>query len=97
MKGKKLLYGLIPLVLIGGLIAYVAYRTRPVPIPGKRWKRFHRPGVAPLDAETCLELQGIYSISEGCGFFWAHGRDKMELCRGYEIRAGRCVRRKADP
>lgn len=55
------------LFLIAGVVAYVAYRTRPVPTPRRKWRRFDEG--EPLDAESCHGLQGIYAIEEACDFF----------------------------
>ena len=56
-------------LVVAGVIAYVAYRTRKVPTPKRRWKRFADPGAIPLDDTTCEQLQGIYTITEGKDFF----------------------------
>lgn len=55
------------LLLITGVVAYIAYRTRPVPTPRRKWRRFDEGQV--LDAESCYALQGIYIIEEARDFF----------------------------
>ena len=65
---SMLIWGGIALALTS-FVAYVAYRTRPVPTPRRRWKRFESPDTVPLDAAACLELQGIYTIEEGNELF----------------------------
>jgi glycerophosphoryl diester phosphodiesterase len=55
-------------LILTGVIAYVAYRTRAVPTPKRRWKKFDRPDAIPLDVTTCERLQGIYTIEEGQDF-----------------------------
>lgn len=70
MKGlRKLAPLLVPLLLIGGFIGYVAYRTRRIPTPRRRWKRFDQPEAIPLNATTAMALQGIYRIEQGAEFF----------------------------
>lgn len=70
MKGAKQIRSiLIPVVLLAGAIAYVAYRTRLVPKPRSRWKQFFEPDTVPLDASSCNDLQGIYNIGYGNTFF----------------------------
>ena len=69
-RKAKLLLGLLP-AIVAGIICYVAYRTRPVPTPRRKWKRFHQPGNEPLDAYVCKNLEGIYQISGGKNFFGA--------------------------
>lgn len=59
---------LIPVVILAGAVAYVAYRTRLVPKPRSRWKRFHHPDAVPLDAVSFHALQGIYTVAEGSDF-----------------------------
>jgi glycerophosphoryl diester phosphodiesterase len=64
MFAKKLL----PFLLVAlGAIAYVAYRTRPVHTPHRRWRRFDEG--EPLDAKSCHAIQGIYTIEEAHDFF----------------------------
>lgn len=60
---------LTPLAVLAGGVAYVAYRTRRVPIPHRRWRRFYQPDAVALDATTCHTLQGIYTLEEGADFF----------------------------
>ena len=70
MKGlKKWLPLLIPAIAIVGTISYVAWRTRRIPTPRRRWKRFDNPGTTPLTVTICNRLQGIYAIKEGNEFF----------------------------
>lgn len=70
MKGfGKLNPILLPLIVLAGIIGYVAYRTRRVPTPRRRWKRFEVPGAVPLNASDCATLQGLYTIAEGYSFF----------------------------
>jgi glycerophosphoryl diester phosphodiesterase len=57
------------ILIITGIIAYVAYRTRAVPTPKRKWKRFDSPDAIALDPTTCEQLQGIYTIEEGSDFF----------------------------
>jgi glycerophosphoryl diester phosphodiesterase len=66
-KGFYFLAG--TLLSIAGAIAYVAYRTRHVRTPRRRWWRFSQPGAKRLAVETCEKIQGIYSIEEGKDFF----------------------------
>ncbi|GAA4341282.1 hypothetical protein GCM10023184_39550 [Flaviaesturariibacter amylovorans] len=56
-------------MLVAGAAAYVAWRARHVPIPHRRWGRFHAPGTRPLDARTCHQLQGIYTLQAGAEHF----------------------------
>ena len=70
MSDKKNVYILAGVLLaITGLIGYVAYRTRSVPTPRRRWKKYHSPDAVPLDTMTCQQLQGIYKIEKGNEFF----------------------------
>jgi glycerophosphoryl diester phosphodiesterase len=50
---------------ITGAIIYVAYKSRKVSTPQTYWKRFHQKGTKRLDAQTCNDLQGIYTITQG--------------------------------
>ena len=59
---------LVPVIVLAGVIAYVAYRTRLVPRPRSRWRRFHQPDAVPLDAFSCNSLQGLYAVEEGTDF-----------------------------
>lgn len=59
----------IPVILLAGAIGYVAYRTRRIPTPRRRWRRFDHPDAKPLNATACQALQGIYTISDGANFF----------------------------
>lgn len=54
---------------VSAAIAYVAYRTRAVPTPKRRWKKFDDPDAIPLDQTACESLQGIYSVNKGEKFF----------------------------
>lgn len=58
-----------PLLLVAGFIGYVAYRTRRIPTPSRRWARFDDPEALPLNATTAMALQGIYNLAEGADFF----------------------------
>lgn len=50
MKSRKSTYVLAGAALVvAGVIAYVAYRTRAVPTPRRRWKRFESKDAIPLD------------------------------------------------
>lgn len=70
MSNYRKTYALAGLVLaFAGIIAYVAYRTRSVPTPRRRWKRFDSKDAIPLDEATCSSLQGIYTLEEGADFF----------------------------
>lgn len=76
---------LAPLFLLTGALAYVAYRTRAVPKPRSRWRRFFQPDAVPLDALSSDALQGIYTIAEGSDFFgknavlkWTYTVEKAE-------------------
>lgn len=60
---------LFPLLALAGIIGYVAYRTRRVSTPFRRWKRFESADATALDPSTCQALQGIYVIEEGTDFF----------------------------
>lgn len=54
---------------VAGVIAYVAYRTRQVHTPRRRWARFGRRDAKPLTAGDCKQLEGLYSIEGGNDFF----------------------------
>ncbi|HUC82092.1 MAG TPA: glycerophosphodiester phosphodiesterase family protein [Flavisolibacter sp.] len=70
MKSRKSTYVLAGAALVvAGVIAYVAYRTRAVPTPRRRWKRFESKDAIPLDEATCKTLQGLYTVEEGTDFF----------------------------
>ena len=70
MAKPKGLYVLIGMMLtVVSAAAYVAYRTRRVPVPRRRWWRFHRPGAWRLPASVCNALQGIYTVEQGREFF----------------------------
>lgn len=70
MKSGKFLKGvLVPVVALATVIVYVAYRTRRVLKPKSRWLRYHHPDAIPLDALSCNNLQGLYSIEDGQDFF----------------------------
>lgn len=56
-------------VILTGIVSYVAYRTRELSTPKRRWRRFHQPDAMPLDSISCHHLQGIYAIEEGQDFF----------------------------
>ncbi|GAA4744009.1 glycerophosphodiester phosphodiesterase [Flavisolibacter ginsenosidimutans] len=66
-KGLYVLLG--ALLTVVGAAAYVAYRTRSVPTPRRRWWRFHRPGARRLRGNACERMQGIYSIEKGTEIF----------------------------
>ncbi|NTS39573.1 glycerophosphodiester phosphodiesterase [Flavisolibacter sp. BT320] len=59
----------VPLLVVAGFIGYVAYRTRRIPTPRRRWPRFDDPEAEPLNASTATALQGLYTIAEGAAFF----------------------------
>lgn len=86
-KKRYVLAG-IALTLIG-IIGYVAYRTRSVATPKRRWKRFDDPKAVPLDPATCNQLQGIYTIEEGNDFF---GETAVLKC-SYTVERGETIYR----
>jgi glycerophosphoryl diester phosphodiesterase len=68
-----------------GAVAYIAYRTRRVPAPKRRWNRFLRRDARPINQETCEALQGIYTIEKGNEFWgrnavikWSYTRRRDE-------------------
>lgn len=67
-------------LVLSAAIAYVAYRTRAVPTPKRRWKKFDNPDAIPLDQSTCESLQGIYLIEEGGNFFGKKAILKCSYC-----------------
>lgn len=70
MKHSKHLQLFFGVVLgLAGVVGYVAYRTRRVPTPKRRWWRFSRPGARPLPPGACKTLQGLYAVEEGAEFF----------------------------
>ena len=72
MKNIKKSYVLAGVLLtLAGIVGYVAYRTRAVPTPKRKWKRFDDPDAIPLDQGACNQLEGIYSIGEGKSLFGA--------------------------
>lgn len=70
---------------LAGIVAYVAYRTRRVPTPRRRWWRFHRRNATPLPAALCEGFAGIYTIEEGKEFF---GNTAVVKC-SYTIERGK--------
>jgi glycerophosphoryl diester phosphodiesterase len=60
---------LIPVVIVAGVIGYVAWRTRRIPTPDRRWKRFDHPEAHPLTAFMCQAMQGLYTVKSGHHFF----------------------------
>jgi glycerophosphoryl diester phosphodiesterase len=74
---------------ITSVVAYVAYRTRAVPTPRRRWKRFDQPDAIPLDAATCQQLQGLYTIDNGNDFF---GNTAVVKC-SYTVEEGETIHR----
>ncbi|HET7896970.1 MAG TPA: glycerophosphodiester phosphodiesterase, partial [Flavisolibacter sp.] len=58
-----------PLLVLAGAAAYVAYRTRRVPAPRSRWRRYFEPDTEPLDVHACNNLQGLYTIENGKELF----------------------------
>jgi glycerophosphoryl diester phosphodiesterase len=66
-KGLYVLFG--TLLAVVGAVAYVAYRTRSVPTPRRRWWRFHRPGAKRLTGDACGRLQGLYYVEKGHELF----------------------------
>jgi glycerophosphoryl diester phosphodiesterase len=73
MKGlkqwKNLVLILAPVFALAGVISYVAWRTRRIPTPNRKWRRYDHPEAVPLNASVCNALQGIYTIEEGHDFF----------------------------
>ncbi|RYZ30972.1 MAG: hypothetical protein EOO10_00845 [Chitinophagaceae bacterium] len=70
MTKQKNVYVLAGVLLaITGIIGYVAYRTRAVSTPRRRWRKYEGPDALPLDDTTCEQLQGIYRIEKGNNFF----------------------------
>lgn len=70
MRKQKNVYVLAGVLLaVAGIIGYVAYRTRLVPTPKRRWKKYERPDALPLDDNSCKQLQGIYKIENGTDSF----------------------------
>lgn len=65
---------------VSAVIAYVAYRTRAVPTPKRKWKAFDHPDAIPLDETTCEKLQGIYTTEEGEKFFGKKAILKCSYC-----------------
>ncbi|MBB1284808.1 hypothetical protein HRH25_10540 [Flavisolibacter sp. BT320] len=55
----------VPLLLVAGFVGYVAYRTRRIPTPRRRWMRFEHPDAEPLTASHAASLQGVYTLAEG--------------------------------
>src|SRR5829696_8074572 len=87
MKKSQVLAGV--LLIITGIVGYVAYRTRAVPTPKRRWKRFDDPDTIPLDAAACSEIQGVYKIEEGNHFF---GVSAVIKC-SYTVEDGKRINR----
>ncbi len=63
----KALFG--TLASVAAVIAYVAYRTRQVSTPRRRWARFSHRAAKPLTSAACERLQGIYTVEQGQSFF----------------------------
>lgn len=63
-----------PILLLAGAAAYTAYRTRRVPTPRSRWRRFYQPDTEPLGASSCNDLQGVYNLTQGTSHF---GKDAV--------------------
>src|SRR5690242_13089649 len=59
----------LTLAFVTGLILYFLKKMKKVPTPALRWKRFRAPGTVPLDAVTCKQLEGIYTITSGTEVF----------------------------
>lgn len=57
------------ILLVAGAVLYTLYRTRQVPSPRPRWRRFTAPGTVPLDPHTVQGLEGIYRLDGGGDFF----------------------------
>lgn len=75
MKGaKQWLSILTPIFVLAGAAAYVAYRTRRVPTPRSRWRRYFQPDTEPLGVLSFDNLQGLYNIVEGTALF---GKDAV--------------------
>ncbi|MDQ3279254.1 MAG: glycerophosphodiester phosphodiesterase [Bacteroidota bacterium] len=88
MKGlRKFAPLLIPLLIVTGFIGYVAYRTRRIATPRRRWKRYDHPDAVPLNATAATALQGIYTLAEGAAFFG----EKAVLKCSYTIEAEEVV------
>ena len=75
------------LAVAAAIVSYVAYRTRSVSVPRRRWRRFRRPGTQPLSAAACESLQGLYTIEEGKDFF---GETAVLKC-SYTIERGQKI------
>jgi glycerophosphoryl diester phosphodiesterase len=54
---------------LASVIGYVAWRTRRIPTPQRKWRRFDHPAAEPLDASICNALEGIYTIEKGNDHF----------------------------
>ncbi|MGZ3915522.1 MAG: glycerophosphodiester phosphodiesterase [Flavisolibacter sp.] len=52
-------------IALAGVVLYVTYKTRRVPVPHTHWKRFHGRGTVPLKPAVCSALQGIYVFDQG--------------------------------
>ncbi|HET7896022.1 MAG TPA: hypothetical protein VFL47_00080, partial [Flavisolibacter sp.] len=68
-SAKQWLKIFTPILVLAGAAAYVAYRTRRVPAPRSRWRRYFEPDTEPLDVHSCNNLQGLYSIEKGTELF----------------------------
>src|SRR6478672_3617032 len=90
MSNHKKTYVLAGVLLaITGFIGYVAYRTRAVPTPRRRWKKYDHPNAVPLDSTTCQQLQGIYEIEDGKDFF---GETAVVKC-SYTVEQNKTINR----
>lgn len=66
---KHLAPVIVPLIAVAGVIGYVAWRTRRIPTPRRRWRRFDHPATKALDASVCTALEGLYTIQKGSRHF----------------------------
>lgn len=66
---KRLSPILIPVLALAGTIGYVAWRTRRIPTPNRRWKRFDHADARPVTPAVCEALQGLYGVRAGHHFF----------------------------
>jgi glycerophosphoryl diester phosphodiesterase len=61
---------MLPYILLaGGVVAWLYMKSRYVPEPRRRWKRFMDKAATPMQAMDCEKMQGIYLVREGSEFF----------------------------